>query len=85
MTLAFIYGAVAAACVTVALFFFRYFRGSRERLFLFFSLAFVALALNYTGMAVAQPESESRHLLYLFRLAAFLLIIAAILDKNRRR
>ncbi len=84
MTMPFLYGALAAACITVALFFLRYFRSSKDRLFMFFALAFVAFALNYIGLTIAQPQSESRHLMYLFRLAAFLLIIAAILDKNRR-
>ena len=30
------------------------------------------------------PETESQHFFYLFRLAAFVLIIAAVVDRNRR-
>ena len=42
------------------------------------------LALHWLTLALSRPPIEHRHFVYLSRLAAFVLIIAAIADKNRR-
>ena len=42
------------------------------------------LALNWTVLALGRPSDESRHWVYVIRLAAYLLLIAGIVDKNRR-
>lgn len=81
----FLWGALAAASLVVSLFFFRFWRVSGERLFGFFAFAFAAFSANWIGLALIHPPVESRHYLYLLRLAAFLLIIFGIVDKNRRR
>ena len=80
----FLQGAAAMACVVAGMFFLRYWRETQDRFFLFFVAAFWAFALNWVGLAVVQPSVESTHWFYLLRLLAFLLIIAAIVDKNRR-
>ncbi len=80
----FLQGAAAMGCVVAGLFFIRYSRNTHDRFFLFFVAAFWAFALNWVGLAVAQPSVESTHWFYLLRLAAFLLLIAGIVDKNRR-
>jgi hypothetical protein len=80
----FLWGALCMASVTVALFFLRYWKTSGDRLFGYFAIAFVALALNWMGLALIDPGIESRHILYLLRLTAFVLIIVGIVDKNRR-
>jgi hypothetical protein len=80
----FLQGAAAMGCMVAGLFFARYWRATRDRFFLFFVAAFWAFALNWVGLAVVQPSEESTHWFYLLRLLAFLLIIAAIVDKNRR-
>jgi hypothetical protein len=67
-----------------ALFFLRSWRVSGDRLFLYFALGFAAMALNWIGLASIEPALESRHLVYLLRLLAFVLIIVGIVDKNRR-
>ena len=74
----------AMAAFGVALFFLRFWRQTEERLFAFFSFAFALLGVNWTVLAAVRPAAESEHLVYLVRLAAFLVIILAILDKNRR-
>lgn len=79
----FLYGAIVALCVVSALCFWRFQIQTRDRFFALFAAAFVMLALNYTLLAAGDRASESRPYLYLIRLAAFLLIIAAIVDKNR--
>ena len=79
----FLPGAIVMASWVAGLLFLRFWRKSRDRLFLIFALAFWVLSLHWIGLAIAQPSDETRHYFYLFRLAAFLLILWAIIDKNR--
>jgi len=79
----FLAGAITMASLIVGLLFLRFFRKSRDRLFAIFAVAFWVLSLHWIGLAIAQPNDETRHYFYLFRLAAFLLILWAIIDKNR--
>jgi hypothetical protein len=80
----FLWGALATASLTAALLFLRFWRVGGDRLFAFFALAFGVFALNWLVLGLAAPTEETRHFVYLLRLAAFVLIIAAIVDKNRR-
>jgi hypothetical protein len=80
----FLWGALVMGCAVVGLFFLRFWRTTSDRLFLFFSLAFAMLAGSWGWLATAGPEIETRHFAYMLRLAAFVLIIVAIVDKNRR-
>lgn len=79
----FMAGACSMASTVAALFFFRFWRASHDRLFLYFALAFLGMTINWVGVAVFAPAEETRHWLYVFRLIAFLLIVVAIVDKNR--
>jgi hypothetical protein len=81
----FLSGAFMLACAASALFFFRFWRKSGDRLFASLSLAFAMLAVERTVLAFVSLEFEGRHWIYLARLATFVLIIAGILDKNRPR
>jgi hypothetical protein len=80
---AMISGALVLACVACALFFLRFWRSSRDRLFAFFALAFGVMGLNWLSLALLQVNDERRHYLYVIRLVSFLLILYAIWDKNR--
>lgn len=80
----FLWGAIAMACFAIALCFLRYWQSTRERLFGYFAVGFLSMALNWTGLAFVDPDAELRHTSYLFRLAAFVLILIGIIDKNRR-
>ena len=80
----FLSGLVVALCVVTAVIFLRFWKQSHDRLFGFFSGAFFLLALNYLMLTFNPRDSEIRPYLYVVRLAAFLLIIFAILDKNRK-
>ena len=75
----------AMGCTGVAVCFLRFWRQTTDRLFLLFALAFALLGANTLLLAAINPAHESRHLIYLIRLAAFLVIIIAIADKNRAR
>ena len=79
----FLSGAVALGFAVCALFFLRFWRRTREELFLAFSLAFLLLGIGQTVLALANIPTEERGSIYLLRLAAFLLILIAIYRKNR--
>jgi drug/metabolite transporter superfamily protein YnfA len=73
----------ATAAVAAGLFFFRFWRESRDRLFAFFGAAFWVLALSWTLLALIDPSDETRPYVYGIRLIAFLLMIVGMVDKNR--
>jgi hypothetical protein len=79
----FLSGAMVAGYAISGLFFHRFWRTSSDRLFLLFAVAFYLLALQRLGLSVASTPIEDRVWLPLVRLLAFLLILAAIVDKNR--
>jgi hypothetical protein len=79
----FCWGILAVASLVASLFFLRYWRATHERLFAFFSTAFLLLAVNWLMLAAIAPAFEARHLIYLIRLAAFIVMIVGIFDKNR--
>jgi hypothetical protein len=81
----FIMGAIAMASAIVALFFLRFWRDTGDRLFGMFALAFLLLGITRIGLAAQHSSlSEGQTFWYWVRLAAFLLILVAIIDKNRR-
>ena len=80
----FLSGLIVALAVVAALVFLRFWRQSRDRLFGFFAGAFFLYGLNHALLTFNPRDSEIRPYLYLIRLAAFLVIIVGILDKNRK-
>lgn len=80
----YLWGMLTMATSMAALFFLRYWRIGRERLFLFLSLAFVALSASWVVLAMVGPSYEHRNVVYLLRLLAFATIMIGIADKNRR-
>jgi hypothetical protein len=83
--LAFLNGGTAMASIVAGILFLAYWRDSRDRLFVYFALAFWILALNWIFVALAAPAAEQRHWFYALRLLAFALITVGIFDKNRER
>jgi hypothetical protein len=79
----FLWGALSACSLIACILFLKFFTQTRDRLFAMFSAAFFMLALNWSVLGVLQPDNESRHFAYYFRLAAFVLILVGIVDKNR--
>jgi uncharacterized membrane protein HdeD (DUF308 family) len=80
----FLMGAVAMASAIVALFFLRFWRETADRLFGMFALSFLLLGITRLGLAVSPQGEEPQTHWYWMRLVAFLVILAAIVDKNRR-
>ena len=66
------------------MFFLRFWRETRDRLFVLFAIAFFILAIQQLLIGVMDLETESYTVLFGIRLLAFILILAAIADKNFR-
>jgi hypothetical protein len=81
----FLAGITVCGCWGAAVFFLRYWRETRDRLFLLFAIGMFVLSLNWVVLEVGRPVAGTRHYFYVIRLVAFACIIAGIWDKNRAR
>jgi hypothetical protein len=81
----FLLGTIAMGCAVASLFFFRFWRGSRDRFFLYFGLSFLVEAINRTHFALSGARFEEAQLYYLIRLGSYALILWAIVEKNLPR
>lgn len=77
-------GILIAEYAAIALFFLRFWKTAGDRLFLMFSGAFAVLAVQRLVIALTREILEQQAPLYLLRLAAFVVIVVAIVDRNRR-
>lgn len=80
----FLGGAISMGFLVAALFFLKFWRATRDRLFLFFAAAFFILIVERVVREGMEIQTEWVPYVYMIRLAAFVVIILAILDKNRR-
>lgn len=78
-------GAVTLGFVVAMLFFLRFWKRTRDRLFLAFAIAFALLALNQALAQWLGAADERVGYTYLLRVLGFVLILAAIVDKNVSR
>src|ERR1051325_9622920 len=78
-------GAISMASVVIGLFFLRFWRDTRDRFFLFFSLSFRLEGLNRIELGLSGNPSEDRPIIYVIRFLSFVLIILGIADKNMRK
>jgi hypothetical protein len=78
-------GATALGCLIAGLFFLKFWRRTRDGLFLAFALAFWLLGANAALPVLLNRPAYAHGEIYLLRLAAFLLIIGAIAAKNLKR
>ena len=81
----FLSGIVTGGFVVAGLFFLRFWHHTRDGLFLAFALAFWLLGLGQAILTLANVPVEERSWIFLIRLAAFALILAAIVRTNRAR
>lgn len=80
----FLDGVAFAGFVAVSVWFVRMWLGSRDRLLLAFAVAFGIFAVNRLLLAATEREDEAQTLIYLLRATGFVVIIAAVLERNRR-
>lgn len=75
-------GAICMAALVIALFFVRYWRQTRDRLFIYFALAFVLEAAQRVLQAWPAEDADAPQY-FLLRLIEYGLILTAIIQKNR--
>jgi len=78
----FLLGSAVALCAVIGLIFLRFWRKSKDRLFLCFAVSFWLLGVNWLALAAVR-EDEPHTTLYVVRLVAFAVLLAGIWDKNR--
>lgn len=76
-------GMLIACSAGAGLFFTRFWRDTKDRLFLAFAAAFFLLCLNWIAVGLMKEGDENRPLMYILRLLAFVVILLGIWDKNR--
>jgi len=76
-------GAIMLNAWAISVFFLRFWKKTHDRLFAWFALAFNLLGIE--RITIVAIPGESHFHVYLIRLVAFLLIIFAIWDKNRKK
>lgn len=72
------------ANVLIGIFFFRFYRKTKDKLLFFFGTAFLLMALERVILVFVEPSRETHGSIYVIRLVAFSLIIFAIVNKNRK-
>jgi hypothetical protein len=77
-------GAATISLLVVALFFLRFWKKTRDPLFLYFAGSFAFLMFERIVRAAMAVETEWAPYVYSLRLTAFVLIIVGIVGKNRR-
>jgi hypothetical protein len=78
-------GMITMGYFVASAFFFRFWVRTSDALFIAFSVAFLLLAISAALASLLSLPYEERSWLYLLRLAAFVLLIVAILGKNFRK
>ena len=80
----FLSGAITMGFLVAGFFFLRFWKRTRDSLFLAFAAAFWLLGLGQALLTFTEFPVEERSWLFLLRLAAFSLILVSIWRKNRR-
>jgi Family of unknown function (DUF5985) len=76
-------GAIAMGWLLAGLFFFRFWRRTRDRFFLWFALSFWLEAGNRVALGLADGTGEDAPVIYGLRIVAYGFILLAIWQKNR--
>ena len=79
----FLLGVIVTASLVAGAFFFRFWRQTRDRLFLGFGAAFVIEGINRLGFLFLDEPHAGDPVIYVVRLFSYLLILSAIIHKNR--
>jgi len=80
----FVAGALTVGYLVIGLIFAKFWRRTRDSFFLLFAIAFALMAANQAAYMLSRSEGNEPVWVYTLRLAAFALIIAAIVLKNMR-
>ena len=80
----FLLGVIVTSCLVAAAFFLKFWRQTRDPLFLGFSAALFIEGVNRFCFLFVEVPAAGSNLIYAIRLLSYLLILAAIAYKNRR-
>lgn len=80
----FLIGMISTASLAAGVFFLRFWRDSRDSLFLAFALAFFIEGLNRATIVYIDHPNEGTPRIYIVRCFAFLIILVGIVNKNRK-
>ncbi len=75
-------GALVMGYFVATIFFLKFYKSTRDRLFMHFAAAFGILSFQRVALALTTKTIEDTVLIYVIRLIAFLIILYAIIDKN---
>lgn len=78
-------GAIAMASLTISLFFLRFWKVTRDRFFLFFATSFFIEGINRILLGLGNYTAETEPYSYFVRFLSFVIILIAIIDKNRKK
>ena len=84
LLLPYMHGALLFGCFVIGLKFLKYWRLSRDRFFIYFAAGFWVFAIGWSLRTFLPAQGDHGHFAYVPRLLSFLLILIAIVDKNRR-
>jgi len=79
----FLLGVIVTGSLAASAFFLKFWRQTRDSLFLGFSAAFAIEGVNRIAFLFLDHPDEGNPVLYMVRLFSYLLILAAIINKNR--
>jgi hypothetical protein len=79
----FLLGIIVTASLTAGVFFLKFWRRTGDELFMAFAAAFIIEGLNRIVFLFMERPNEGSPIIYAVRCLAFLLILAAIVRKNR--
>jgi hypothetical protein len=78
----FLGGALTLSFLIAGMFFFRFWRNTRDGLFLYFAIAFWLFTVGQTITTVLETQNERVGYVYTLRVAGYLIILFAIVRKN---
>ena len=81
----FLLGVIATSSLAAGVIFLKFWRQTRDPLFLSFAIAFIVEGFNRASLLLVEKPNEGNPIIYLVRLAVFLILLIAIILKNYGR
>jgi uncharacterized membrane protein HdeD (DUF308 family) len=81
----FLLGIIVASTLAASAFFLKFWRQTRDGLFLCFGIAFLIEAVNRCFVLFTDRPNEGSPWIYAIRLASYLVMLIGIIHKNRRK
>jgi hypothetical protein len=79
----FLLGVIVTSSLTAGAFFLKFWKQTRDLLFLGFGTAFIIEGANRAAFLFVDNPDEGNPVIYTIRLFSYLVILAAIINKNR--